>query len=254
VDLGLDGRVAIITGATSGLGLAIAATYAAEGAKLMLTYHEKRETAMDLAQTLRREHAVTVEVLDHRLGDLQSAQRIVQVAMSRLGDVGVLVNNAVRFGARASAGRPFESIAEDEWRDVLRDNLEGAIQLTRLVAPSMREAKWGRLVHVSSRAASMGMAGNEYYGAAKMALTGFSRSLAFSLGACGDVLSNVVEPGFTRTQRNQGEGERMEAAIAGLSPVGRLLTAQDVAQAIVFLGSAANTGITGSVIGVSGGF
>jgi 3-oxoacyl-[acyl-carrier protein] reductase len=117
----------------------------------------------------------------------------------------------------------------------------------------MRRRRWGRLVHISSSVVAEGMIGGEYYAAAKAALHGFSRSAAFALGRDGDILSNVVMPGLTRTDTNVaiidewGEHDSERAAI------GRLLDADEVARPIVFLGSAANTGITGQVIAVTGG-
>lgn len=253
VDLGLAGRVVIVTGATSGIGLEVSETFAAEGARLILTYNERRDPAEELAETLRDRHGVQAVVVDYSLGDLQSAQNVVRTAMTEFGRVDVLVNNAVRFSERARSGELFESVSEDQWRYGFRANAEGAIHLSRLVAPALRGQGWGRLVHMGSTVATMGMAGNEYYAASKAALVGFSRSLAFSLGSAGDILSNVVEPGFTRTSRNEGEGIRMEKAISELVPIKRLVTGDEVARVVVFLCSEANTGMSGQVISVAGG-
>ena len=116
----------------------------------------------------------------------------------------------------------------------------------------MRERRWGRLIHLSSTLARDGMAGAEYYGTAKAALHGFSRSAAFALGRDGDILSNVVMLGLTRTDTNAHIIEADGEHYAALSPLGRLVTAAEVAATVVFLASAANTAITGQVI-VTGG-
>jgi 3-oxoacyl-[acyl-carrier protein] reductase len=117
----------------------------------------------------------------------------------------------------------------------------------------MRERRWGRMVHISSSIAVNGAAGSEYYAAAKAALHGFSRSAAFALGRDGDILSNVVMPGFTRTDTNIALADRYGPHFSALAPIGRLLDATEVAGPVVYLGSAANTGITGQVISATGG-
>jgi 3-oxoacyl-[acyl-carrier protein] reductase len=136
---------------------------------------------------------------------------------------------------------------------VVRANTEGALRLSRAVAPVMRQRRWGRLVHISSSIAVDGMAGMEYYAAAKAALHGFSRSVAFSLGRDGDILSNVVVPGLTRTETNVAITDADGHHFAALAPIGRLLDAPEVAGPVVYLGSAANTGVTGQVVAVTGG-
>jgi 3-oxoacyl-[acyl-carrier protein] reductase len=170
------------------------------------------------------------------------------------GRIDVLVNNAVLWGATSpDTTGLFEDAPDEAWLRVLRTNIEGALRLSRLVAPHMRSRGWGRLVHVSSSIAVDGMMGGEYYGAAKAALHGFSRSAAFSLGGSGDILSNVVVPGLTRTDTNAAIVDSVPPEYAQRHPIGRLLDADEVAGPIVYLGSAANTGITGQAILVNGG-
>jgi 3-oxoacyl-[acyl-carrier protein] reductase len=159
----------------------------------------------------------------------------------------------VTWGRLAGSPTAFDEVPDADWLDPLRANLEGAVRLTRAVAPVMRERRWGRLVHISSTLAVDGMAGAEYYAAAKAALHGFSRSVAFGLGAAGDILSNVVMPGLTRTDTNTHIVEMAGEQYAGRAALRRLLAADEVANAVVYLGSAANTGITGQIITVNGG-
>src|SRR5690606_36461071 len=134
-----------------------------------------------------------------------------------------------------------------------RLNIEGALRLSRAVTPLRRQRGWGRMVHISSSLATDGAAGAEYYATAKAELHGFSRSAAFSLGRHGDILSNVVMPGLTRTDTNVEIVEAAGEHYSSLAAVGRLLDAEEVARPVVYLGSAANTGITGEVVSVSGG-
>jgi len=253
MNLKLKGKTVLITGASGGLGKAIAKSYAKEGAHLALCCYEASAEVKTMAKKLEKKYKIKTIVSRYDLGRLDSAKNVIDKTLKLTGTVDVLINNAVRFGSRARQGAGFDSIDEIIWTRGIRDNIEGAIQMTRLVAPHMRKQKWGRIVHVSSRAAAMGMAGNEYYGASKMALVGLNRSLAYSLGRSGSILTNVVEPGFTRTHRNEGQGKRMEKAICEITPIGRLLNAKEVAKTVVYLGSSGNQGVTGQVLAISGG-
>lgn len=250
MDLGLTGRTVIVTGASGGLGRHIAAGFAAEGADVVITYRSSFSDADVVAKEIG-ERAI---VVPYELGDRESARSVVHAALDWTGRIDVLVNNAVVWGDLAPTGeRGFEDVPDAAWQRPLRQNVEGALQLTREVAPVMRRRRWGRLVHMSSTIVPAGMIGGEYYGAAKAALYGFSRSAAFSLGKDGDILSNVVLPGLTRTPTNTEITEAAGETFSALAPIGRLLDASEVATAVVYLGSAANTGITGQAITVSGG-
>ncbi|HYN97396.1 MAG TPA: SDR family oxidoreductase [Pilimelia sp.] len=249
MDLGLRGRTVIVTGAAGGLGRHIVRRFGAEGADVVLTYHRSAGDAERLAKELDG-HGLAVP---HDLADAESAEATVAAALAWTGRVDVLVNNAVHWGAMAGPDRPFEAVPDAEWQAVLRANVEGALRLSRAVAGVLRERRWGRLVHISSSVATDGMAGGEYYGAAKAALHGFSRSAAFALGQAGDILSNVVVPGLTRTETNTAITDAVGDHYAARAAVGRLLDADEVAGPVVYLGSAANTGITGQAITVTGG-
>ncbi|HEU4426641.1 MAG TPA: SDR family oxidoreductase [Pilimelia sp.] len=250
MDLGLRGRTVIVTGASGGLGRHIAWGFAAEGADLVLAYHR---SAAD-AQRVAKEIEGRTLLVEYDLGDAASARALADAAIEWTGRIDVLVNNAVHWGGTdGPEDRPFEVVPDADWLRVLRANTEGALQLSRLVVPVMRQRRWGRLVHISSSLATDGMAGAEYYAAAKAALHGFSRSAAFGLGASGDILSNVVTPGLTRTDTNTAIVDAVGDHFSARAPLGRLLDAVEVAGPVVYLGSAANTGITGQVIAVTGG-
>lgn len=248
MDLGLAGRTVIVTGAGGGIGRQIARAYAAEGADVVLTYHRSRYETEQLAKEVGERTLVT----RYALGEPDSAGELVAAVLAWTGRIDVLVNNAVDWGGNLSRG-PFEEVADEAWSAAVRANVEGAVRLARSVAPVLRQRGWGRLVHISSSIATDGLAGAEYYGAAKAALHGFSRSVAFALGGSGDILSNVVCPGLTRTDTNTEIVAAFGDVYAARAPIGRLLTAAEVANAVVYLGSAANTGITGQVVSVTGG-
>ncbi|GAA0957374.1 SDR family NAD(P)-dependent oxidoreductase [Virgisporangium aurantiacum] len=254
MDLGLEGRTVIVTGASGGIGRHIARRFAAEGADVVLTYHSSAENARGAAEKLAADHGTKAMAARFDLGDAASAPALVEAVLAWSGRIDVLVNNAVRWGATApDTTGSFEDAPDEAWQAVVRDNVEGALRLSRSVAPHLRRRRWGRLVHVSSSIATEGMTGGEYYGAAKAALHGFSRSAAFSLGRDGDILSNVVIPGLTRTETNTHIVDSVPPEYAQRHPIGRLLHGDEVAAAIVYLGSAANTGINGQAILVNGG-
>ena len=250
MDLGIEGRTVIVTGATGGLGRHIVRGFADEGADVVIGYHGAAADAERMAKEIG-EHALPVR---YDMGDPDAAQQLVETVTEWSGRVDVLVNNAVYWGADApSPDSRFESVPEDRWTGVVRLNIEGALRLSRAVAPIMRQRGWGRMVHISSSLATDGAAGAEYYATAKAALHGFSRSAAFSLGRHGDILSNVVMPGLTRTDTNVEIVEAAGEHYSALAALGRLLDAREVALPVVYLGSAANTGITGAVVAVTGG-
>ncbi|GAB3156255.1 SDR family NAD(P)-dependent oxidoreductase [Microbispora hainanensis] len=250
MDLGLTGRTVVVTGASGGIGREIARGFAAEGADVVLTYHH----AQDGAERLAKEIGGRSLVAPYEMDDDEAARGLVESVLAWSGRIDVLVNNAVHWGAaEPDADLPFDAVPDERWQKVIRANVEGALRLSRAVVPSMRERGWGRMVHISSSIAVDGMPGGEYYGAAKAALHGFSRSAAFGLGKAGDILSNVIMPGFTRTETNAEMAEQWGGHYSARAPIGRLLDAAEVAKAVVYLGSAANSGITGQAIKVTGG-
>ena len=253
MDLGLNGRTVIVTGASGGIGRALTRAFAAEGADLVLTYHGRREEAERLAKEVEAAGGRALATR-YDMADPQAAAALTEAVLEWSGRIDVLVNNAVVWGDDAPVpGHRFEDVPEELWTRTVNVNIEGAVRLSRQVAPVLRRQRWGRLVHLSSTLVSDGAAGSEYYAAAKAALHGFSRSAAFSLGADGDILSNVVMLGLTRTDTNAEITEQHGHIYSARAPIGRLLEAAEVAGPIVYLASAANTGITGQVVTVSGG-
>jgi 3-oxoacyl-[acyl-carrier protein] reductase len=253
MDLGLSGRVVLVTGSSRGIGRATASLFAQEGARVAITYHSEPGRAEAAAAAIRAAGGeALVTSLD--LASEQSIRDAVGTVLERWGRVDVLVNNAVEWGTRIPGQIPaFETIPAQEWRGLLHANLDGHYLATQAVVTSMRERGWGRIVNVSSGIAMDGMVGAGPYAAAKAALHGLTRTLAKELGPAG-ILVNVVMPGFTLTERNE---ERMpaqareQAALA--SPIRRLLRPEEVAPTIVFLCSATNTAVTGEIVRASGG-
>ncbi|MFI5823389.1 SDR family NAD(P)-dependent oxidoreductase [Streptomyces rishiriensis] len=251
MELGLSGRVVLVTGATRGIGLAVARAFAAEGCRVALTYRSAKDVADRLVAELGgEERALAVR---YALDEPGSPGQAVDEVTRRWGGVDVLVANAYQRGPRRAPGVRFEEVPAQEWGATLTDNLAGTVRTAQAVLGGMRARGWGRIVLVSSHIATHGRGGQEVYGAAKAALHGLARNLAWEAGADG-VLVNAVAPGLTLTE---GVREALPAALReeerGRTPTARLSEPAAVAHAAVFLASAANTNISGQVLHVDGG-
>jgi 3-oxoacyl-[acyl-carrier protein] reductase len=259
MDLGVTGRIAIVTGSSQGIGRAAAILLGREGARVAVTYHDQREKANTVVDEIARAGG---EALAIRL-DLASDESIhaaIRAVLERWGRIDILVNNAVQHGARPPWKRSppwsvplFEEVPADEWRPALRSNIEGHYTAIQAALPSMRAQRWGRIVSLSSGIAADGLPGSATYGSAKAALHGLTRSLSKELGPVG-ILVNVVMPGMTWTEQNASRiPPAVREHVEKSSPLRRVLSPEEVVPMIVFLCSAANTAVTGEIIRVSGG-
>jgi 3-oxoacyl-[acyl-carrier protein] reductase len=251
VNLGLHDRVALVTGSSSGIGHSVVQLLAQEGAHVAITYRHQAQPALELAEVINATgaHAIVVE---YDLASVESIRHAMQTTVAKWGRLDVLVNNAVDFGSNAVVDAPmFENWPAEEWRSLLRNNLEGAIFTIQLALPYLRRNKWGRIVNVSSTLAEDGQPGSAWYGTAKAGLNGLTQSLAKELGPFG-ILINSVMPGPTRTSRSHGISPRVQQHLAHSMAVRRLLEPMDVASVIVFLCSATNVAITGETIRIGG--
>jgi len=235
----LHDRAVLVTGGSAGIGRAIAEAYRDEGARVAITYRTGREAAEEWA-------AAGGAAVPMDLEDPASVSGAVAAAAGRLGGLDVLVLNAVRWPA-AGADR-IEDLPEEDWRAVLRANLEGAVAAVAAAAPALRASELGRLVIISSGVAEEGMPTAWAYAAAKAGLHGLARTLAWDLGRDG-VLVNVVLAGFTATDRNRDRVPReLRERLGALTPQGRISSPEEVARLALFLGSGANASVTGEVV------
>jgi 3-oxoacyl-[acyl-carrier protein] reductase len=257
MDLGLSGRVAVVTGASQGIGLATARLLAADGAALVLCARDGdrlKAAAGELERDGARVIPVPGDVLDPALpGTLVTA--------AELGDIGILVNNAGGESGRLG----FEQLADADWEAAYRLNVVAAVRLIRAVLPGMRDRKWGRIVNVASYTALVPEPFCLPYSAAKAALVSVTRGLARTVSADG-VLVNSVLPGLTATD-GVAEGFAEAVAATGRSrddllaamlrrapiDVGRMGEPAEVAAMIVFLASEQASWMTGGAYAVDGG-
>ncbi len=233
----LEGKTALVTGASRGIGRAIATELAAAGASVVIGYRTGQEEAEALAAELGA-RAVQADV-----SNPEQAARLVAEA----GNVDILVNNAglTRDGLLAR-------MSDDDWRTVIETNLSSVFYTCRAVCRPMMKKRAGSIVNVSSIVGVHGNWGQTNYAASKAGIIGFTKSLARELGSR-NVRANVVAPGYVKTQLTDVLPEEATAAMLEQTPLGRLGEPEDIAGAVRFLCSDAASFITGEVILVDGG-
>jgi 3-oxoacyl-[acyl-carrier protein] reductase len=250
VDLGLTDRRVLVTGATAGIGRAVAHAFGAEHARVAVAYRNRADTAEKLVADLGG--AGRALAVRYALEDPAGPDEAVGAVEAAWGGVDVLVANAVRRGARRGP-QPVETVAAADWQPFLRDNLAQPIATVLRALAGMRRRGWGRIVLVSSHAVRDGQRGQEFYAAAKAGLHGFCRSLAWDVGGDG-ILVNVVCPGLTTTE---GVLADLPAAVRAheraATATGRLSGPDEVASVVLYLGSPANGNVSGEVVTVAGG-
>ena len=242
---GLTGRVAMVTGAARGIGLAIASRLAEEGAKIAIADINGDGAAHAAERIGGAAMGVRVDVTD-------TASIAVGVAavVERLGTIDVLVNNA-----GWDKVEPFVRSEEATWDTVIAINLKGPIACTRAVLDSMIERRSGKIVSISSDAGRVGSAGEAVYAGAKAGIIGFSKTLARELARYG-ININVVCPGPTNTalfHEMAGGNEKLASSLKQAIPLGRLGEPEDLAGAVAFLASDDASFVTGQTLSVSGG-
>ena len=233
----LEGKTALVTGGSRGIGAAIVRELAGAGASVIVGYRSGGEEAESIASEIGG-RAVQADV-----SDPEQAKRLVEEA----GDLDVLVNNAgvTRDGVLAR-------MTDDDWRAVLETNLSAAFYTCRAVARGMMKRRAGAIVNLSSIVGLHGNWGQANYAASKAGIVAFTKSLAQELGSRG-VRANVVAPGYIETRLTDVIPEEAKTQMLGLTPLGRFGDPQDVARAVRFLCSDDASFITGEVLVVGGG-
>jgi len=244
----LAGEIAIVTGSTSGLGKEIARVFAAEGASVVVTGRDEQRGQAVVADLTTA--GGTAAFVRADLSELAAADALVAATVERFGGVSVLVNNAVDDGS--SGDGPLLDVDLADWERKLRVNLTGAAWLCRAVLPHQIAAGHGSIVNVSSRAAERGTPGLAAYTASKGGLNALTRSIAIDYASAG-VRCNSVTPGYIlHEERDRDIDDARRARVQGMH-LTRLVTATDVALAVLFLASDEAATITGIDLPVSGG-
>ncbi|MFM7010828.1 MAG: 3-oxoacyl-ACP reductase FabG [Betaproteobacteria bacterium] len=239
----LKDKVALVTGASRGIGKAIALELAARGA-----------TVVGTATTEAGAQAVTAMLAPHggrgvvlNVTDAPACDALVESLVKEAGGLHILVNNA---------GITRDNLAmrmkDEDWDAVLQTNLSAVFRLSRAVMRGMMKARWGRIINITSVVGSSGNPGQANYAAAKAGVAGMSRALARELGSRG-VTVNCVAPGFIETDMTSALDEGQTSALLGQIPLGRLGSAADIAHAVAFLASPNASYITGTTLHVNGG-
>jgi len=233
----LDGRLALVTGASKGIGRAVAAELARAGAHVVVGYRSGREEAEALASEIGG-RAVQADV-----SSADNAKRLVDEA----GDVDILVNNAglTRDGLLAR-------MSDDDWRTVIETNLSSVFYTCRAVTRPMMKKRAGAIVNISSIVGVHGNWGQTNYAASKAGIIGFTKSLARELGSR-NIRANVVAPGYVKTQLTDVLPEEATKAMVEQTPLGRVAESREIAGAVRFLASDDASFITGDVLLVDGG-
>ena len=242
----LNDKVALVTGASRGIGRATAVALASEGARVVVNFNARSEAAEQVVgEIVAAGGQATARQAD--VGDFAQAEALVKWTIETYGDLHILVNNAgiTRDGL-------ILTMSESDWDDVLRTNLKSTFACSKAAVRHMLRRRYGRIVNITSVAGQIGNPGQTNYSASKAGQIGFTRSLAREV-ASRNITINAVAAGFIDTEIWSGVPAEAQQALLRMIPLGRKGTVEDIAHAVVFLASDEAAYVTGHVLSVDGG-
>lgn len=242
----LGGKVAVVTGASRGIGRAVALAMAERGCHVVVNYAGNTSAAEETASRVRG-LGVRALVIKADVADQEQVNAMMKQVLQEFGRIDILVNNA-----GITRDNLLPRLQEQDWDAVLNTNLKGAYHCAKAVLRPMLKARWGRIINISSVVALSGNPGQSNYAAAKAGLIGFTKSLAREIGSR-NITVNAVAPGYIDTDMTAGLTEENKSQMLNNIPLGRLGTPEDVAAAVAFLAGGGAGYITGQVIVVDGG-
>ncbi|MER2964085.1 3-oxoacyl-ACP reductase FabG [Serratia ureilytica] len=240
--MSFEGKIVLVTGASRGIGRAIAETFVARGAKVIGT-----STSESGAEAISGYLGANGKGFMLNVVDAQSIDSVLASIRAEFGEIDILVNNA-----GITRDNLLMRMKDDEWEDILDTNLTSVFRLSKAVMRAMMKKRFGRIITIGSVVGTMGNAGQANYAAAKAGLIGFSKSLAREVASRG-ITVNVVAPGFIETDMTRALTDDQRAGILSSVPANRLGDAKEIASAVAFLASDEAGYITGETLHVNGG-
>jgi acetoacetyl-CoA reductase len=225
----LDGAVVVVTGASRGIGRAIAEELAQGGAKVVVNYSKSKEAAEDLVNQLQRSGSPESVMIQADVAHPEQAARLIEEAIQRFGRFDVLVNNAA-----INVDRTMKNLSTDDWDTVIKADLNSYFYTVRAALPHFMQQKSGKIINISSMNALMGSFGQANYTAAKAGIIGFTKTAALELARY-NVTVNAICPGYVATEMYEAIPDKTKAAILARIPLGRPGTPQEVARAVRYL-------------------
>lgn len=244
--MGLTGKCAVVTGASRGIGRAIALQLASEGAKVVVNYSGSEQKAHEVVEEIKANGGEAIAV-QANVADADSVQNLMKSALDTYGSIDILVNNA-----GITRDNLLMRMKDDEWDDVINTNLKGVFLCTKAVTRQMMKQRAGRIINISSIVGVAGNAGQANYVAAKAGVIGLTKTTAQEL-ASRNILVNAIAPGFITTEMTEGLPEDLKEGMLKQIPLAKLGQPEDIAKAVVFFASDSANYITGQTLQIDGG-
>ncbi len=242
----LEGKVAVVTGASRGIGRAIAERLATEGARVVVNYRASAEQAAEVVAAIEAQGGQAM-AYQADVSDLSQAQALIKAATERWGTVDILVNNA-----GTTRDKLLMMMKESDWDLVIDTNLKSVFNCCKAVARKMVRQRSGRIINITSVAGLAGNPGQTNYAASKAGIVGFTKSLAKELGTR-NITVNAVAPGYVPTALTNDLPEELQQAAIDHTPLGRFGKPEEIAAAVAFFAADEAAFITGQVLSVDGG-